>query len=217
MTSPANQIMYEGYHRLYRGEKIHVMNQAPSGIGLFEVYESKYECNGGALLSRSFFAWEPAEDNGTFIRDFSRVNVYVDDNVLDNQSKFEIAIDVYGICAGGDTVLRTVPSIALQYSNLECGRGEFELLGRLESGKGSTTALKPGGRYNFFYEHADLEKCLYNFPIAASDTTYTIYSELYDYYEEVTIDFDTLNNRIDFQWHNALVPERACDEYRQYY
>ena len=67
-----NQIMYEGYHKLYNSEKIYLMNQAPNGFGLFEVYESKYPCNGGQLLSRSFFAWEPGNASGTFSRDFSR-------------------------------------------------------------------------------------------------------------------------------------------------
>jgi hypothetical protein len=211
------QTIYEGYEKMYKGQTFFFANLPTEGAGVVEVYSSKYECNDKELLDKVLFFWQmrPDQDFGDY--QYSKVNIFLDETTINGNDRFSITVDVFGVCANGDTVLRGVPSLDLQYSGIYCAEGEYELLGRLQSGVGTTGALKPGRNYNFYFEQGPVSRCQLNFPIPTQDTTYQIESPVYNFYENVDVDYDDINNSIFLQWHNVAVPQRACDEYRQYY
>lgn len=212
-----NQIIYEGYEKMYDKQTFHFTNLPTSGAGIVEVYSSKYECNNKELLDDVLFFWEARGKQDFGSKEYSRVNIFLDPATINSNGRFTITVDVFGVCSDGDTVLRGVPSLDLQYSGIYCNQGEYELLGRLQSGIGTTGALVPGQNYNFYFEQGPVSRSQINFPIPTQDTTYQIASPVYDFYEDVFVDFNDADQSIYLKWHNVAVPDKACEEYKRYY
>ena len=149
-------------------------------------------------------------------------------DVLATGNSTRMFVDVGGTCTSNFNELVVRPTLPLLYR--QSGETEWNPLGWLDAGLGSTSALEKGVTYDFRISYRSLERCVFDLEVPTDDETITVESTVYTYEpdtpgdpdepfsEDVEVvymdeDNDGTKETVRFIYTDILVPDQACQEY----
>lgn len=215
-ANPSNTIS-SGFFRFYGGERIYLIF-VPNTMARLRVYEGNELCKGALLVEEGPFNLCSFVNNVDLTGDLNIANLLI------------AYVEVSGICTGfggGGSDLEVKPTLPIFYKDANAGTCPgvandhlFNLLGVVQSGKGSTSKLVVGNFYDYKMCYGGVNRFLRDIEVPVANTVIPInHTETgphpFTFTETINVNYvpmpDGVGQRVDFIFNNIAIPDGACE------